>query len=56
MCYYQGWGVEKDLPTAFKYFKLSTEQNDIESYSYLGNCYTFGEGTEKNIELGFKNF
>lgn len=56
---YYGLGCEKDVYTAFNYFKLSSDQGFVLSQCYLGNCYYSQCGipeSELNSNLDEKAF
>ena len=55
-CYQDGKGTEKDESRAFKYFKLSSDQNHADAQYNLGCCYQDGKGTEKDESQAFKYF
>jgi len=46
--YYYGDEIEQDMAEAFKWLKLSADQNDPLSQYLLGDMYRLGEGVEKN--------
>lgn len=48
--YQEGKGVEKNLPEAIKWFRLSADQGDSSSQGMLGFSYLKGEGVEKDLE------
>jgi len=43
--------AQKNYEKAFSYFTMSTQQGFVESCNFLGLCYEYGKGTEKNIFL-----
>ena len=43
-----GFGVEKNVPEAVKWFRKSADQNCYEALYQLGLCYESGEGVERN--------
>ena len=55
-CYRDGKGTGKDESQAFKYFQLSSDQNDSYAQHNLGDCYENGIGTEKDEFQAFKYF
>ena len=48
--YWHGWGVEKNLEEAAKYFLHAAEAGDALSQLYIGHAYLSGEGVEKNYK------
>ncbi len=50
-----GWGVEKNIDEAIKWFSLSANKKDIFAKSQLGSIYLFGYGVNKNYFLA-KNY
>ena len=55
MNYYEGsGGAEKDYYQAFKCFKKSAMDEHVFGQYYLGLCYLYGLGTEKNNLLAWK--
>ena len=56
VCYDVGYGCEKNVIEAFKYFKLAAEQNYARAQLNLGVCYSQGDGCEKNNIEAFKNY
>ncbi|MBQ7403379.1 MAG: SEL1-like repeat protein [Lachnospiraceae bacterium] len=48
-CYLYGWGVEKNVTEAVKWFRKSAEQGNAYGQAVLGNCYLQGLGIEKNL-------
>ena len=62
VCYYNGYGVEKDYQEAVKWYHKAAEQGDAMAQFNLGLCYDYGNGIPRNkIEayiwyvLSFKN-
>ena len=55
-CYTLGRGTEKDDSQAFKYYKLSADQNHADAQYNLGHCYKNGRGTEKDESQAFKYY
>ncbi|KAI9261131.1 nucleotide-sugar transporter-domain-containing protein [Sporodiniella umbellata] len=47
-CYYDGIGVSKSEPEAFKWYKRSAKQGNCRGQSILGYCYGEGHGVEKD--------
>jgi TPR repeat protein len=47
-CYYEGYGVLKDLTEAAKWFRKSAEQGNATAEYNLGVCYDNGEGVLKD--------
>ena len=47
-CCLKGRGTKKDESQAFKYFKLSSDQNHAHAQYNLGRCYDYGIGTGKD--------
>lgn len=56
LCYKYGIGVKKNPELAFKYYKLSAEQENVYGQYGLGYCYENGFGTEKDINLAVKYY
>ena len=54
VCYDKGYGVEKDLRKAVKWFRKSAEQGDAKAQYNLGYCYAYGDGVEKNLREAVK--
>jgi TPR repeat protein len=55
MNYYEGLGgAEKDYYQAFKYFKKAAMKEHVFAQYYLGLCYLYGRGIEKNDLLAWK--
>ena len=50
ICYYNGYGVDKDISEAIKWFRKAAEQNDAEAEHFLGNLYRNGKGVEQDEE------
>ena len=48
LLYQEGWGVQKDLIEAAKWFRKAADQGKAGAQSSLGSCYTNGTGVEKN--------
>lgn len=48
ICYYEGYGTEKDLKKAVEWYRKAAEQGNAESQYHLGYCYANGEGVEEN--------
>ncbi len=48
-CYSNGWGVEKNVTEAVKWFRKSAEQGNAHGQAMLGICYLQGLGVEKNL-------
>lgn len=46
--YFEGTGVEKDLPTSAKWFRLAADQGYAPAQFNLGNAYKSGNGVEQN--------
>lgn len=49
--YYEGLGVEKDLPKAFKWTKKGAEHGDWDAQYNLASFYEEGIGTEADLDL-----
>ena len=56
LCYFNGIGTKKDISKAFKYFKLSADQNCAHAQYKLGYCYLNGIEVESDELLAFKYF
>ena len=55
-CYANGAGTKKDELIAFKYYKLSADQNNTDAQNSLGLCYKHGIGTKKNEQQAYNYF
>ena len=53
ICYHRGWGVEKNIETAYKYYRLAAERGEASACHNLGGCYLHGEAVESNDSLAF---
>ncbi|KAF9920853.1 hypothetical protein FBU30_009198 [Linnemannia zychae] len=49
MSYLKGWGVNKDKPVAFSYFKIAADLGDPDSQNETALCYYEGIGIEKDM-------
>ncbi|KAG9068089.1 hypothetical protein KI688_011681 [Linnemannia hyalina] len=49
MSYLKGWGVAKDKPVAFTYFKIAADLGDPDSQNETAFCYYEGIGIEKDM-------
>ncbi|KAG0279433.1 hypothetical protein BGZ95_001252, partial [Linnemannia exigua] len=49
MSYLKGWGVSKDKPVAFTYFKIAADLGDPDSQNETALCYYEGIGIEKDM-------
>ncbi|KAG0059421.1 hypothetical protein BGZ89_000417 [Linnemannia elongata] len=49
MSYLKGWGVAKDKPVAFTYFKIAADLGDPDSQNETALCYYEGIGIEKDM-------
>ncbi|KAG0372499.1 hypothetical protein BGX24_000178 [Mortierella sp. AD032] len=49
MSYLKGWGVTKDKPVAFTYFKIAADLGDPDSQNETALCYYEGIGIEKDM-------
>ena len=47
---------EKNYEEAFKYFKMSADSNNTNSFYYLGRMYFDGNGTSKNYTKALNMF
>ena len=45
-CLEAGYGVERDLETAFLCYKYAAEKGYVYAYRFLAECYAFGKGCE----------
>lgn len=54
ICYYNGYGVERDYSEAVKYFHLAADQGHAEGQCRLGICYYFANGIEQDYEEAVK--
>lgn len=50
ICYFNGYGVTKDLDEAINWFRKAAEQGDAESQNMLGYCYRNGQGVEMDYD------
>ncbi|KAF9579973.1 hypothetical protein BGW38_003555 [Lunasporangiospora selenospora] len=48
MSYLKGWGVSKDKPVAFAYFKVAADLGDPDSQQEAAHCYSEGIGVGKD--------
>ncbi len=53
ICYHRGWGVDKNVEMAYKYYLLAAERGDASACHNLGGCYLNGEAVECNDSLAF---
>lgn len=53
ICYHRGWGVEKDVDMAYKYYLLAAERGEASACHNLGGCYLNGEAVLSNDSLAF---
>ena len=49
ICYYYGYGIEKDLAKAVEWYTKAAEQGDADAQSILGFCYEYGTGVKKDL-------
>lgn len=56
LCYLNETGTNKDENLAFKYAKMSADQNNVHGLNSAGYCYKHGHGTQKNQSMAFKYF
>lgn len=54
--YYQGHGVEKNIPKAAKLFELATNQGYAPSHANLGLMYHSGDGVEPDSEKALYHY
>ena len=47
-CYFNGYGIKKDLREAVKWYRKSAEQGIAQAQYNLGVCYKKGEGVIQN--------
>ena len=52
--YTNGYAVEKDYTEAYKWYKLSADQNNSYAQNCLGFMYDLGEGMNRDIKKAFK--
>ena len=50
LCYFNGWGVVKDLEQAVLWYRRAAEQGDADAQNNLGVCYEKGLGVPKDLE------
>src|SRR2546425_2396105 len=48
VCYYNGWGVTKNLQEALSWYRKSAEQGHARAQRNLGVCYAIGAGVGKD--------
>ena len=53
ICYHRGWGVEKNVNMAYKYYQLAAERGDASACHNLGGCYLNGEAVTCNDSLAY---
>ncbi len=44
-----GVGLERDLQTAIRSFRLAIDGGDWEAHARLGVCYLYAEGAERDV-------
>ena len=49
MCYFNGYGVAKDMVEAVKWLRKSADQGYADAYFDLGECYRNGYGVTKDM-------
>lgn len=52
--HYKGFGVDKDLDMAFKWYTHASQHNVINGYYHVGRCYHYGYGIKKDLKKAFK--
>ncbi|CAB4416074.1 unnamed protein product [Rhizophagus irregularis] len=52
--HYKGFGVDKDLDMAFKWYTHASQHNVINGYYHVGRCYHYGYGIKKDLIKAFK--
>ncbi|CAI2180958.1 337_t:CDS:2 [Funneliformis geosporum] len=52
-CYFNGWGIEKNLKIALYWYQKSANNNNEVAQCNLGNCYYNGWEIKKNFEKAF---
>ena len=53
ICYHRGWGVDRDVDMAYRYYLLAAEHGDASACHNLGGCYLNGEAVAGNDSLAF---
>lgn len=53
-CYRQGIRVEKNEKLAFYYYKLASNQGNVDSTFLVGLCYYYGVGVDKNESEAYR--
>ena len=53
VCYYYGYGIEKDIIRAAEWYTKSTEQGHSTAMVNLGYCYSNGFGVTKDMTKAF---
>ena len=54
--YAQGVGVEVNKEQAFNYYTIASVGRYEPAYSFLGDCYERGQGTDRDISKALKWF
>ena len=49
-CYTNGWGVERDLEEAARWYRAAAEQGNCWAQQSLAKCYENGDGVDQNHE------
>ncbi|KZP30381.1 HCP-like protein [Athelia psychrophila] len=47
-CFFQGWGVRKDLKMAVSYYTVAAKMGDADAQHDLGFCLANGKGCKKD--------
>src|SRR5579862_4517359 len=53
---YLGIKTSKDRKKSFNLFRDASKQNHVLAQYYVGLCYEFGHGTDKNEKLAFEYY
>ena len=54
--YDEGWGVEQNSRTAFRWYKRAAQGGLTEAYYFVGSAYAFGDGVQINNKKAFEWF
>lgn len=56
LAYYRGLGTEKDYHEALNHFRNAIENNDADSFAYMGQMYESGFGVEEDSKKAFQYY
>ena len=54
VCYSNGIGLRKNMPTAYRYFSRASELGHVEAQFKVGWCLLYGKGVHSNPETAKK--